>query len=36
LGIVITTQSKARARAKARMLAKDHVLTRLPQLPIDE
>jgi hypothetical protein len=30
LGLVIVTQSEARARPKARMLAKGHVLARLP------
>jgi hypothetical protein len=35
LGISTPTQSKVRARAKARMLAKGHVPTRLQQPSID-
>jgi hypothetical protein len=36
LGISIVTQSEVKARAKARILVKGHVLARLPQLSIDE
>jgi len=35
LGISTPTQSKVKARAKARMLAKGHVLARLQQPSID-